>query len=241
MVLSQRQKKILEKIVKEHIHSALPVSSKFLCEKYNFGIAPATMRIEMQRLTDQGYLYQPHTSAGRIPTDKGYRFFVDNLVREGYRDFMETKKKRIIEEIREEMKNSVKLIQATSRVIVENSSNLGMSYLLEEDILWKEGWKEVLSKPEFQEGEITFDFIKMIEEFEEHIKDILPENSQETKVYIGKESPLSKSSEFSIITARFVCPGLDCKGVLAILGPKRMNYNKNISLINFLTHSLYQV
>ncbi|MCD6550361.1 hypothetical protein J7K24_02335 [bacterium] len=240
MTLTQRQEKILERIVKEHIRSASPVSSKFLCEKYDFGISPATMRIEMQRLADQGYLYQPHTSAGRIPTDKGYRFFVDKLLKKGYRDFVEEKKKKIIEEVREEMKNSIKLVQAASRVIAENSTNLGMSYLLEEDIFWKEGWKDVLSKPEFQEMETTSDFIRMIEEFEKHIKDILPENYQETRVYIGRENPLSRSNEFSIITAGFICPELGCRGILAILGPKRMNYNRNISLINFLTHFLYQ-
>ena len=79
MTMTKRQGKLLDKIVREYINSALPVSSQLLDERYNFGISPATLRIEMQKLTDRGFLYQPHTSAGRVPTDKGFRFFVDEL------------------------------------------------------------------------------------------------------------------------------------------------------------------
>jgi len=240
MAITERQEKILEKIVKEYIHSALPVSSKLLWEKYNFGVSPATLRIEMQKLTDQGFLYQPHTSAGRIPTDKGYRFFVDSLCKKECSFFTEEKQSKILREIEREMENAVKLIQVASRVIADHSSNLGLTYLVEEDLLWKEGWRRVLSEPEFQGKEITLEFIKMIERFEKHIKEIVAQASGEPKVYIGKENPVFKSSDFSIITARFTCTELGCEGMFAILGPKRMNYNKNISLINLLTHSLQE-
>jgi heat-inducible transcription repressor HrcA len=66
-------------IIREYVESARPVSSQYLGERYDFGICPASIRIEMQKLTDDGFLTQPHTSAGRIPTDKGYRLFVDQL------------------------------------------------------------------------------------------------------------------------------------------------------------------
>ena len=69
----------MDTIIREYIQSARPVSSQYLGEKYDFGICPASIRIEMQKLTDDGFLTQPHTSAGRIPTDKGYRLFVDQL------------------------------------------------------------------------------------------------------------------------------------------------------------------
>src|SRR3989338_10453407 len=78
-MVSERQGKILNCIVGEYIGSKTPVSSKVLSSKYGFGIRPSTMRIEFQKLTELGYLAQPHTSAGRVPTDKGYRFYVDNL------------------------------------------------------------------------------------------------------------------------------------------------------------------
>ena len=83
----KRQKEILNSVIEEYINSAQPVSSQLLEKKYDFGICPATIRIEMQKLTDKGFLCQPHTSAGRVPTDKGYRFFVDNLLEKEFENF----------------------------------------------------------------------------------------------------------------------------------------------------------
>jgi len=80
--LTDRQKILLTLITHEHINSAIPVGSKMLVDRYNIGLSPATVRNEMSVLTDLGYLRQPHTSAGRVPTEKGYRFFVGRLVNE---------------------------------------------------------------------------------------------------------------------------------------------------------------
>ncbi len=80
--LTDRQKVLLTLITHEHINSAMPVGSKMLVERYNVGLSPATVRNEMAALTDLGYLRQPHTSAGRVPTEEGYRFFVGRLVNE---------------------------------------------------------------------------------------------------------------------------------------------------------------
>jgi heat-inducible transcriptional repressor len=80
--LTDRQKILLTLITHEHINSAVPVGSKMLVERYNVGLSSATVRNEMAVLTDLGYLRQPYTSAGRVPTEKGYRFFVGRLVNE---------------------------------------------------------------------------------------------------------------------------------------------------------------
>ncbi|PKO07278.1 MAG: heat-inducible transcription repressor HrcA [Chloroflexi bacterium HGW-Chloroflexi-3] len=80
--LTDRQKILLTLITHEHINSAQPVGSKMLVERYNVGLSSATVRNEMAELTELGYLRQPHTSAGRVPTEKGYRFFVGRLVNE---------------------------------------------------------------------------------------------------------------------------------------------------------------
>jgi len=80
--LTDRQKILLTLITHEHINSAIPIGSKMLVERYNVGLSSATVRNEMSVLTELGYLRQPHTSAGRVPTEKGYRFFVGRLVNE---------------------------------------------------------------------------------------------------------------------------------------------------------------
>lgn len=75
--MTQRQQKILEMIVKEYVKDPQPVSSKILAQK--LGLSSATLRIEMLELDRAGYLIQPHTSAGRVPTEKAYRFFIKSL------------------------------------------------------------------------------------------------------------------------------------------------------------------
>ncbi len=82
--LSQRCQTILRLIVREHIRRAAPVSSKIISERYNLGVSPATIRNEMAILEEKGYLTHPHTSAGRVPTEKGYRYFVEKLMGESH-------------------------------------------------------------------------------------------------------------------------------------------------------------
>lgn len=92
--LTERQKFILALVIHDYIESARPVGSKPLVEKYNLSISPATVRNEMMVLTEKGYLRQPHTSAGRVPTEEGYRFFVRQLM--GQTDLPATTKRTII-------------------------------------------------------------------------------------------------------------------------------------------------
>lgn len=78
-VVDERKRRVLQAIVDDYIHTAEPVGSRTVARKYNLGVSPATIRNEMADLEDMGYLEQPHTSAGRVPSDKGYRFYVDTL------------------------------------------------------------------------------------------------------------------------------------------------------------------
>ena len=82
MKLDDRKKKILSSVVEDYISSAEPVGSKTLVEKYNLNYSSATIRNEMKLLEEGGYLEQPHISAGRIPSTKGYRYYLDNLMKE---------------------------------------------------------------------------------------------------------------------------------------------------------------
>ena len=234
MTITERQKEILNRIVKEYIDLAQPVSSQSLEKKYDFGICPATIRIEMQKLTDTGFLYQPHTSAGRVPTDKGYRFFVDNLFEKGF-----PKEKDILKVedlIEREIGDRVRFLQSLTKNLASFSSNsLALGYLFDEDLFWKEGWEDVLGEPEFKETKVITDFADVIKHFEKEIEDIKINSG--IKVYIGKENPFSKVKDFSIIISKCHFPN-DEKGVLAIAGPKRMAYDKNINLLNSLTKLL---
>ncbi|MEK7519337.1 MAG: hypothetical protein AAB565_00915 [Patescibacteria group bacterium] len=231
MGITERQTGILNSIITEYINSAHPISSQLLEEKYDFGIRPAAIRIEMQKLTDNGYLIQPHTSSGRVPTDKGYRLFVDRVLEKNFTD------ENFDDNFWEDLKidDTLKFIQSLTRSLAEHSSNLALSYLPDEGILWKEGWEEILREPEFREEKFVFNFTQFLKDIEENI-DNLKVNSR-IKIYIGKESPFPKIRDFSIIISKCHFPNKK-EGIVSILGPKRMAYEKNISLINSLTKLL---
>ena len=78
--MDERKQRILRAIIEDYVKSAEPVGSRTIAKNYDLGISPATVRNEMSDLEDLGYLEKPHTSAGRIPSSKGYRLYVDSMV-----------------------------------------------------------------------------------------------------------------------------------------------------------------
>jgi heat-inducible transcriptional repressor len=221
-MISQRQEEILDNIVREYIDSAKPVSSQLLEKKHRFGIKPATIRLEMQKLTDQGFLAQPHTSAGRIPTDKGYRFFVDKLMEKEISNFKES--------FLNDQDDSLGFIQEVTKFLADRTSGLALGYLSSEKLMLKEGWNDIFQEPEFEETGLALKFAQMIDDLEENIDDVFEDLSSLPHVYIGKENPFSSAKDFSLIAAK--CRFREEEGILTIVGPKRMPYDKNIGLIS---------
>ena len=228
-MIDERQQNILKTIVLEYIDSADPVSSQSIEEKYDLGISSATIRCEMKRLTDEKFLLQPHTSAGRIPTDKGYRFFVDKFLEEE----SEEDKFKIEQWLQEEI-DSVRLISLITKNMASICCGLTLGYLPERNLLWREGWEDILKEPEFERSEYASIFADFLKEVENKIPQL--EYQSEIKIYIGK-NPFSKLEEFSVISSNCFFPK-NKKGILAIVGPKRMDYNKNLSLMNSILRTL---
>lgn len=225
MVTRERQQEILSHIVEEYIKSAKPVSSKKIAKDYGFNVVSSTIRNDMQILTDQGFLFQPHTSSGRVPTDKAYRFFVDKLYKEGFFD----KKREIQRDWAKSDKDTLKFIQDITKDLASLSSGLVISHLSNGRLFWKEGWDEIFQEPEFRTIDLIQDFIKFLENFEEKVDRL--DLDSEVKVYIGKESMVPKAQNFSIIISECYFPQ-EGKGWISILGPKRMAYGRNIALID---------
>lgn len=224
-MITKRQGEILNRLIQEYINSARPVSSQLLEKKYDFGICSATIRIEMQKLTDKGYLYQPYTSAGRIPTDKGYRFFVDELLEKNLESF------EMKNWFAEEIGDTIKFIQSLTKNLALFSQALALSYLKKENIFWKEGWGEILKQPEFRNEDFIINFIELLENFEKNIKDLKINSG--IKIYIGRENPWKSAKDFSIISSKCCLPNNE-ETIFMLLGPKRMAYEKNIILMNSL-------
>ncbi len=224
MPITKRQTELLNRLIEEYVETAKPVSSELLKKKCKLEVCPATVRNEMQDLTKKGYLKQPHTSAGRVPTNKAYRHFVKDLINEEEDFFLKD-----LQILKRETKDIFRLAELTTKLLSSLSSGIALTYLSERDLLWEDGWKDVFSYPEFEDRKFRNDFIKAVERMESKIKDLEGPNVQ---VYIGREGSFLESSEMSLIASK------RSKAVMAVLGPNRMTYKKNIKVVLSLTKIL---
>ena len=143
--MNTRQAQILNYIIEDYIRSAEPVGSGMLVEKYKLPMSSATARNEMAALTDEGYVEKPHTSAGRVPTERGYRFFVDEILAGAERDFWARRRRAlshkrvfdVFESLARDGREAVQALADLSETLViygspENFATGGLSYILEE-------------------------------------------------------------------------------------------------------------
>ncbi|WCL49357.1 heat-inducible transcriptional repressor HrcA [Leptospira sp. GIMC2001] len=124
MELSPRHRVILKSLIDEFVADNRPVGSKTLWERYDIGLSPATIRSVLKELEDWGYLLSRHTSGGRVPTDRGYRFYVDSLV--GLYELTLKEKQRIQEEYLKMQFKLDQILVATSRVLSNLTCNAGV-------------------------------------------------------------------------------------------------------------------
>ena len=240
--MTQRQEKILNKIIKEYIRTARPVGSDFLEQKYRLDICPATIRNEMKELTKTGYLFQPHTSAGRIPTSRAYRFFVDSVLEEcenkdlkNFSKSRKTAKNPFFQKKRNTEERGADSVKFFIKNLAEQSSGLAFVYFLKNNIFITEGWTVVFKNPEFKEKEFLQDFLEQFEILEGKMKDVFDMIENENfDICIGKEKSILDSENLSLILSKNPVR----ERLFGILGPSRMPYEKNIILINSLTEEL---
>jgi heat-inducible transcriptional repressor len=235
MNLTARQEDVLDSLISEYIRIAQPISSQYLEERYDFGVSPATIRNELQVLSEEGYVAQPHTSAGRVPTDRGYRFFVDGVSTPtlnnklwGSRKEKTQTAKRWGDVFEKEITDALEFAAHTARVLANESSGLAAMYMEDSSLFFKEGWEDMLQEPEFEEQDSIKSFTRFLNDFEKHVHGMSLENG--VQVFIGRENPFSKVTDFSIMIAECEFPEQG-RGKVALLGPKRMEYLKNIHLL----------
>ena len=135
-MITERQEEILNALIREYISTAEPVGSIHLKKSINLDVCPATIRNDLRELTEAGYIAQPYTSAGRVPTKKAYRLFVDKIFsdrEEMFSDFIfkeiETAKKQIEAEL--------KLAEELTKSLTEASSTLNFTYLPDKALLFE--------------------------------------------------------------------------------------------------------
>ncbi|MEK7487970.1 MAG: hypothetical protein AAB598_01460 [Patescibacteria group bacterium] len=234
-MITDRQKSILFAMIEEHVKTAQPISSQMVCETFDFDVSPATMRSEIARLEDEGYLHQPHTSSGRIPTDKGYRLFVNELV---LRKERENGKARLaLRHITDLEQETYAAFAELARAVATLAGSTVFSGSLRSSAFFKAGVHDTLSQPEFEDSVLRKRFGDMVDSIEQDLPafaDAL--EHKKPAVFIGKENPLLKARDFSMLVSRCRISGGD--GVVVILGPKRMNYRKSLDALDALCEFL---
>ena len=233
-MLKERQKSILEATISEHLRTARPVASQELAHCFGLKAGPATVRNEMLKLDKLGYLEQPHTSAGRIPTDKGYRFFVDNLLTETNLREME---KKTIRKIFIDLDNKEEFIKELSKIIAYFTGSLAGTGIFGENIFYESGLAEVLREQEFQEAEYIQQFGQLVDNLEENLQEFLTgQNFNLEEIFIGRENPFKEARNCTMIISSWEHPQ-GFKGFISLVGPKRTDYCKKISLTRYLKTS----
>ena len=246
MEITKRQKDILCQIIEEYAETAAPVGSMMMAKL--FGVSPATIRAEMARLETLGLIAQPHTSAGRVPTDAGYRFYVNNLENEGFRgvddasERIETERKSLergthaIEVRVSSQSRADSAIRGAVDALVELTGNLGLATIGGQ--LYLSGISRLFTQPEFVDTRRVQAVAKLLDNLEPWLREAAP--GEALNIFIGHENPIGKSSEVSLIISKFRSPFSD-KSYIGVLGPTRQNYARVMLLVRYAGKMLEEV
>ena len=239
MNLTDRQREILFAIIEQYAEVATPVGSVTLAKL--FDVSSATIRAEMAKLENLGLIAQPHTSAGRIPTDAGYRYYVNSLVEDSEAENygnegpaydvprLEAPSRRSthVLEVRVSSQASAEtMIKSAVDSLVELTGNLGLGTIGNQ--LYLAGISRLLTQPEFVDLSRVQAVAKLLDNLEPWLREAAP--GEPLNIFIGKENPIGKSSGVSLIISKFRSPFSD-NSYIGVLGPTRQNYQKVMSLV----------
>ena len=226
--MDPRKQKILKAIVEKFIETAMPIGSKLIYEEYDLDVSPATIRNEMAILEREGYIVQPHTSAGRVPTSQAYRLFVNQLK---FNLQLLNKAKKDIELMHRERdlnKAKEKLHEMVS-ILAHVTGNVCFATVPDNKRLFFMGISNVLRQPEFRSDPSRA--TQVIEVLENRFSELLSQLKIDDKpsLYIGEENIIPEIQSCSLLVQCYNYKGF--KGVMGILGAIRMNYAYNLAAL----------
>lgn len=255
-MLSLRQKQILKAIVEEHIKVAEPVGSKALVSKPGFSIGAPMLRKEMSLLEHEGYLAKPHTSAGRVPTDQAYRFYIQESMLdrpdETYRANPSTRlgaskingltpkeSQKVAETLHKKWPDEQTLLKEIARLASEISKDLSVSGTVDGGMgTYTCGFSNLFEEPEFKSFASINQLMHFMDNVDRHFDELWDQALNESlSVFIGAENPIKEINEFTLITGKYQLPSGD-QGFVSVIGPRRMDYKRNMSLIKYISEYL---
>ena len=222
--MTERQKQILFAVIEQYAEVAVPGGSVTLAKL--FDVSSATIRAEMAKLEEMGLIEQPHTSAGRVPTDAGYRLYVNSLTENTGHAPGFDRSTRAIEARVGSVGRADQAIRSAVDSLVELTGNLGLATI--GDQLYMSGLANLFTQPEFVNNNHVQAVANLLDNLEPWLREVAP--NEPLNVYIGNENPIGKSSGASLIISRFRSPFSD-KSYIGVLGPTRQSYARVMRLV----------
>ncbi len=238
-----RKEDILAEIVEAYLELGVPIASQLIVER-GLSCSSATIRNIMAELTEEGFLAQPHTSAGRIPTEKAYRYYLDYIVEVGPerrkvdKDVRRAEKE--IEKSAEQVDRIDELLKITADIISELAHQTGMGVVWGNKDIYMHGRNYIVDYQEFQDIQKIKDLLTVLES-EDVIYEIFWRDLRDrVDVFIGEEIGLPETRDCSLIIS--YCGKInDRETRLGLLGPMRMDYERNIALMQEISRELEEL
>ncbi len=236
--LTDRQIKILKAIIEEYIDTAEPVGSENLEKKYELGISPATIRNEMVRLTNEGFLKQPHASAGRIPTKEAFKLYINQL--------MEEKQLSVAEEVAAKERvwdvrfDFDKLMHETVKALAQKAQTIALA-TVEGGNIYHAGYANILQMPEFYEIDVARAVLSMLDETNE-IQGLFTRAFGEGPIHLllGDELGYEYLESCGMVFSHFEA-GPKRSGNIGVIGPCRLNYSTIIPLVKYFSNLIEEL
>jgi heat-inducible transcriptional repressor len=227
--MTERQQKVLSAIVEQYAEVASPVGSNLMAKLFN--VSSATIRAEMAELERLGFIAQPHTSAGRVPTDKGYRFYVNNLSDTGESGFAlpegRSRSERALATRVQQAGAPERTIRNAVDTLVELTHNLGLATISNQ--LYMSGLSNLFGQPEFINSVQVQQVASLLDNLEPWLREAAP--NEPLSVYIGQENPIGRTAGCTLIIGRFRSPFSD-RSYIGTLGPTRQSYREVMNLVS---------
>jgi len=231
--MTTRQEEILRAVVEQYAEVASPVGSSLLAKVFN--VSSATIRAEMAELEKLGFISQPHTSAGRIPTDKGYRYYVNN-VSESPVSKQETRAEKALTSRVSHAGLPEQTIRNAVDTLVELTHNLGLATI--GDQLYMSGLSNLFGQPEFMHPGQVQEVARLLDNLEPWLYEAAP--NKPLNVFIGSENPIGRGAGCSLIVSKFRSPYSD-RSYVGVLGPTRQSYRDTMRLVQHAGKSLEEI
>ena len=221
--MTERQEQLLKILVESYIKTAEPVSSSALAEHSNLGVSSATIRNDLAEMDAQGYLVSPHTSAGRVPTDKGYRYYIETFLNKKRK--LERERKALAE--RAHAQNREMRLRQMAKALSELTGN-AVVLTLGPRRSYTTGVSRLFELPEFASADQMRRFSQLMDTMDSMMAPLTRKRFDDVRIMIGNESPFGERMSSMLISFDDPSGG---HGVVSIVGPTRMNYGYNRALL----------